>query len=343
MTLSAGLRAALGEPQSVTSVQSSPRSEVWRANFGGVETVVKRATGGPDAAARFARELTALGLASRADPPVTAELIAVDAGGSTMVLRRLADEPPGDDWAVRYAESLARLHAVTGPGDAGELPRWQPPGPEDAEAFLALARALEVPVPSGVPAELAGLLDRLGAAAGHALLHGDPCPDNALLTPDGIRFVDLEQAALGNGLMELAYLRIGFPTCWCSLGIPPGVLAQAEERYRAVWKAAKGAEVTGSLADACAGWLLRGDALVERARRGTTDHLALIPGRDWEWGTATARERLVHRLGVVAAMDEVSTKHELGGLARLGDALRARMLTRWPDLAPLPREPPAER
>ncbi|MCG5215934.1 phosphotransferase [Streptosporangium soli] len=331
--MSARLRAVLGEPAEVESVQSSPRSEVWMATFGGTETVVKRVVGGSDATERCAREIIALGFAARAEPPVAARLITTDPGAATLVLERLAEQPAGDDWPVRYAESLARLHAVTGPADEGALPRWQPPTAADADAFLAFARALEVPVPAGVPGELAALLARLDAPGHHAMLHGDPCPDNSLLTPGGVRFIDLEQAALGNGLMELAYLRVGFPTCWCSLAIPGGVLAEAEERYRAVWKAAKGDDVSGSLADACAGWLLRGDALVERARRGTVDHLAVVPGDDWTWGTATARQRLVHRLDVVAGT------HELGDLSPLAAALRDRMLTRWPTLTPLPARP----
>ncbi|KJK55810.1 hypothetical protein [Saccharothrix sp. ST-888] len=85
-------------------------------------------------------------------------------------------------------------------------------------------------------------------------------------------------------------------------------------------------------------WLIRGDALVQRALRGTTDQLARIPERDWKWGTVTARQRPAHRLGVVGRM--AAERPELRGLGRLGTDLRHRMLTRWPGLRPVPSERP---
>ncbi|PZG45681.1 aminoglycoside phosphotransferase [Spongiactinospora gelatinilytica] len=323
----------LPEAAGAREVQSSPRSSVWRLEYGGAAVVVKQATGGDDAQARFEREITALTLAARSGgvPPV-ARVIASDAGCRVMVLEHLAEAPAPADWAVRYTDALARLHAATGPADAGALPRWQGPTEADAEAFAGFAGALGVPVPARARAEISALVERLGAGDHHALLHGDPCPDNVIVTRQGLRFVDLEQASLGNGLMELAYLRTGFPTCWCALGIAPAMLAEAERRYRAIWRVLTGTDVQGRLADACAGWLLRGDALVERARRHTTDHLAAVLRDDWSWGVAGARERLAHRLGVVAAAEEP----DLAALAALAGAVRERMLTRWPGLAPLP-------
>ncbi|MEV7533516.1 hypothetical protein ACIQNV_28950 [Streptomyces hydrogenans] len=87
-----------------------------------------------------------------------------------------------------------------------------------------------------------------------------------------------------------------------------------------------------------AGWLLRGDALVERALRRSVDHLAEIPRRDRTWGTATARQRLVHRLGVVSAMTADGTA--LAGVSGLTAAMRRRMLARRPDLRPVPTRRP---
>ncbi|MBI0384824.1 phosphotransferase, partial [Streptomyces albiflaviniger] len=173
--------------------------------------------------------------------------------------------------------------------------------------FLGLARTLGRTVPSAVRTELDDLVNRLTHTPGHALLHGDPCPGNDIHTGSGSgsgsggRFIDFEQAALGDGLMELAYLRIGFPTCWCATAPAQPLLDAAEAAYRTAWRRATGADVQDDLTDACAGWLLRGDALVERAHRGTADHLSKVPHGDWRWGTATARQRLVHRLGIVGA------------------------------------------
>ncbi len=220
-----------------------------------------------------------------------------------MVLDHLHDLGRTDDWMPGYAESLARLHALTGPGDAGALPAWSGPTAADVDSFLALARALDVPVPPRAVEELTALLDRLDPAPHHALLHGDPCPGNDLRTAEGVRFVDFERASLGNGLVELAYFRIGFPTCWCAMSVTAAPLAEVEDVYRTTWRGLTGREVPGDLADACAYWLIQGDALVERAHRGTVDQLARVPAEDFEWGRVSARERLVHRLGVVVRHD----------------------------------------
>jgi hypothetical protein len=332
------LRDRLGPARHPHPLVSSPRSNVWRAEVGGAPVVVKQIVGGSDAAARYGREVTALGLAARVRPPVVPALLGADSATLTLVLEYVEDARPADDWAVTYASGLARLHAAAGPGDAGMLPRWRGPDAEDVRAFLALAGRLEIPAGPGVRDELADLVDRLAALPGDALLHGDPCPGNDLYVSGEVRFVDFEQAALGNGLMELAYLRIGFPTCWCVTEVTGPLLDRAESAYRTAWEAATGTEPHGDLVDACAGWLIRGDALVQRAERETLDHLARVAADDWSWGTLTARERLVHRLGVVARL--TAGRGDLAGLSRLAAAMRDRMLDRWPALRPPPLRRP---
>ncbi|MEV7616785.1 phosphotransferase [Streptomyces sp. NPDC089799] len=343
----AELWAGLGTPRRARRVGSSPRSRVWRVELDDGPVVVKQAVGGPDAGERFGREVTALRLAARRTPggsggaggpggsggpdrvPVVPEVLAVDPGARVLVLEHLEHGRPAPDWTVGYAAALARLHAAGRAGDGTGLPRWSGPGERDADAFLGLADRLGVTPPAGAREELSALLERLAQAPGHALLHGDPCPGNDLHTPDGIRFVDFEQASLGSGLTELAYLRIGFPTCWCVTAAAEPLLDRAEAAYRAAWRAETGEDPdTDGLADACAGWLIRGDALVPRARRDGRDHLDRAASRDWSWGTATARQRLVHRLGVVARQAE--GRPELSATARLCGALRERMRERWP-------------
>lgn len=332
------LRAALGSPGRRRRLGSSPRSRVWRVELPGTTAVVKQFVDGPGADDRYAREVTALRFAARAETPVAPSLLATDPRERVLVLEHLDHRRPAADWIVDYAAALARLHATARPEDAGALPRWQGPNEADVASFVRLAGALGVPVTRRVSGELDALVDRLRNATGHALLHGDPCPGNDLHTAAGVRFVDFEQASLGSGLMELAYLRIGFPTCWCVTSAPPGLLAQAEAAYRATWRTTTGSETGDGLVDACAGWLLRGDALVERARRGSADHLDRIPDQDWTWGTATARQRLAHRLGVVG---EMTADHApLDGVSTLAAEMRHRMLARWPALRPVPTERP---
>ncbi|MFJ6837173.1 phosphotransferase [Streptomyces sp. NPDC091209] len=332
------LRARLGSPRRSRRLGSSPRSRVWRVELPEATAVVKQIVDGPDADERYAREVAALRLAARAEVPVVPVLLATDPGERVLVLEHLDHRRPASDWIVDYAAALARLHATARPQDVGVLPRWQGPNQADIESFLRLAGALELPVTSGVSGELDDLVNRLGQASGHALRHGDPCPGNDLHTATGIRFIDFEQASLGSGLMELAYLRIGFPTCWCVTSASEPLLERAESAYRNEWRTLTGSDAQDGLADACAGWLLRGDALVERARRESTDHLARIPHRDWTWGTATARQRLVHRLGVVGQMTADHTC--LSGVSSLSTAMRQRMLARWPTLQPVPTKRP---
>ncbi|MGC4979450.1 phosphotransferase family protein [Streptomyces sp. DT193] len=333
-----GLRAELGAPRRSRRLSSSPRSRVWRVELPEATAVVKQIVDGPDADERYAREVAALRLAARAETPVVPTLLATDPGERILVLEHLDHRRPAGDWIVDYAGGLARLHATARPEDVGVLPRWQGPNQADIDSFVRLAEALEVPVTPGVPGELDDLVNRLAQASGHALLHGDPCPGNDLHTATGIRFIDFEQASLGSGLMELAYLRIGFPTCWCVTSASEPLLERAESAYRKEWRTLTGSDTQDGLADACAGWLLRGDALVERAHRESTDHLARIPHRDWTWGTASARQRLVHRLGVVGQM--TADDSSLGGLSSLSTAMRQRMLARWPGLQPVPTKRP---
>lgn len=285
------LRAAMGSPRPIRRLASSPRSQVWLVELDGSPAVVKQVVGGLDAADRYAREVTALRLAARVRPPVVPTLIGAAPHARVLVLEYVPARGAAGDWVVGWATALARLHAATGPADAHahELPRWSGPTDADIEAFGGLATTLGVPVPPGVPGELERLLDRLGAAGHHALLHGDPCPDNVLglRSAAETRFIDLEHASLGSGLVELAYLRMGFPTCWCVTVVPSPLRAEAEIAYHATYRALTGTAPPGDLTDACASWLIRGDALVERARRDGTDHLARLTCKDWRWGTAT--------------------------------------------------------
>ncbi|WP_069172843.1 phosphotransferase family protein [Streptomyces griseus] len=334
------LSARLGPPAHPAQLESSPRSHVWRIELAGGPAVLKQLVAGPGADERYEREVAALRIAARASgSPVVPALLATDPAERVVVLEHLDHARPAAGWTVGYAAALARLHATAGPGDAGALPRWQGPADSDVTSFLALAEKLGVRAAPRAEEELRALVERLGRAEGTALLHGDPCPGNDLHTPDGVRFIDFEQASLGSGLMELAYLRIGFPTCWCVTRAAGPLLERAESAYRTAWHAATGRALPDTgLADACAGWLIRGDALVPRARRGAADHLARLPDEDWEWGTATARRRLVHRLGVVAALAE--EQPGLRGLGGLAADLRRAALARWPGLRPVPARRP---
>ncbi|MEO3853952.1 phosphotransferase [Acrocarpospora sp. B8E8] len=323
----------LGTPANPQRLGSSPRSRVWRIELHGQPAIVKQIIGGPepgldnmDAGERHTREATALRLAARAHPPVAPALIASDPAHRLLVLEQLPNRRTGA-WPIRYAETLARLHAVTTPADTGALPPWHGPTPADADAFLALAAALGIAVRADAETELADLLDRLDPTGHHDLIHGDPCPGNDRHTPTGTRLLDFEAAALGNGLAELAYLRIGLPTCWNATALPASLVDEAETAYLTTRGLTGGRK---ALLDACAGWLIRGDALVERAHRGQTDHLARLTGENWHWGAVSARDRLTHRLTVAAAFEHMPA------FAHLCQKMHQHATTLWPNLRPLP-------
>lgn len=337
MPRSESLRDELGVPRRIVPLRSSPRSRVWRVELGSAPAVIKQVVGGPDASIRCQREVAALAIAGRVRPAVAPAVLGVDLGARLMVLEYLPQQRPGPEWVVEWARTLARLHTATGLD--GELPAWSGPSRQDADSFLGFARSLQVSIPPGVPQELADLLVRLAPDGPKAFLHGDPCPGNDLHTEGGVRFVDFEQACLGRGATELAYLRIGFPTCWCVTTIRAELLAVAEAAYREQWGSGSPAEgAPADVADACAGWLVRGDALVEAAQRGRRNYFGRLPTSDWRWGTVTARQRVAHRLSVVAGL---GGEHDsLAELARFSAAVRTRMLDHWPAIGPPPTARP---
>jgi hypothetical protein len=62
---------------------------------------------------------------------------------------------------------------------------------------------------------------------------GDICPDNNLLTPDGLRMLDFEGASFHSVFDDAAYARMPFATCWFVYALPDGLAAEIEELYRA--------------------------------------------------------------------------------------------------------------
>jgi hypothetical protein len=66
-----------------------------------------------------------------------------------------------------------------------------------------------------------------------SLIHGDPCPDNALIVDGNVRLIDYEFARPSHALLDGIYWKIGFPTCWCAGRIPADVQSRLDARYRA--------------------------------------------------------------------------------------------------------------
>ena len=95
------------------------------------------------------------------------------------------------------------------------------------------AAKVGVSAPAGLGAELAQVASAVESDRFAVFSPGDICPDNNLLTPDGIRFIDFEEAGFHSAFLDAAYIRMPFSTCWCVFRFPAELAAAAEDAYRA--------------------------------------------------------------------------------------------------------------
>ncbi len=239
-----------------------------------------------------------------------------------------------------YAEALAALHRATTlcrSGHAAILREGFPASaiPPPAERWLEdVTRSLH-DLPGGVPpADEAGrVADRLRQpGAWQALIHGDPCPDNILLAGGHAVLLDLEFARPGHALLDAAYWRMGFPTCWCAGTVPAEITHRIDRTYRAAM-----ADVVPIAAD--------DDAF--RAESAIIDMAWLLGNLAWlgkgalaedgKWGRATNRSRILTYLQrAIRSTEEAAILHRLRAWAV---TCQHHLRSRWPDALPLPDFP----
>jgi hypothetical protein len=250
------------------------------------------------------------------------------------LLRGTAEE--AEHALVAYATALARLHGDTvgcleahhaafqsifGARRARRPPGWR----VEAEAKVVVD-AIGQTVPAS---ELELLSARLGDPGPWlSLVHGDPCPDNALLLGGRIRLIDYEWARPSHALLDGLSWRMGFPTCWCAGRTPADVAARVD----AVYRAELGRAIPSALDDAayqteaaylsavwlftCLSWRL-GQALAA----------------DESWGTWSIRGRLLWYLEMV--IEATDAAGVLPGINRAARGWLADLRGRWPDATPL--------
>lgn len=327
---------------------------------GGERSEVRRATvrrdGTPDssvivkqfrsAGEGWAREVAALSvlpahapgprlIASAPEPPV---VIMSDMGWGASVADALlgADADHAAAAVERWAGAIGALHRSTlGLRDAfadalaehaGELPiadEVLPIGLDDAARALAdQAADLGVPVTSAALEELRGLGRRLGGDGPAAISPADACPDNNIGVGEQLVLVDFEAAQWRHVAWDVAYLRVPWPSCWCSWRMPGGIADRAVARYREVLADALPYVLTldfeRDVAAAATGW----------AFISTTWflHKALAddpPAPDPDKPTPTRRAMILHRLSGAARSEQ------LAALAELATRLRAALVERW--------------
>lgn len=246
----AALRHLLpGDPVVLGELGGSSRSRVHRVRAGDATVIVKRFTGDGEG---FAREAAALGVMPPEAP--TARLLGESRRPPAVVLsdagtgRSVADDLLGADPAaaraalLSWARAVAGLHDCTaGRGDAFRAAlaaRTDRPVATLAAEIERTVTTLDehcaqlgVRVPAGAWDDLRGLHARLDG--GPAVLSpGDTCPDNNVATPYGRILIDFEDAQWRHPAWDLAYLRVPWPSCWCSWRLPDEVAEQAMGHYR---------------------------------------------------------------------------------------------------------------
>lgn len=160
-----------------------------------------------------------------------------------------------------------------------------------------------------------------------SLVHGDACPDNALIVDGAVRLIDYEWAHPSHALLDGIYWRIGFPTCWCAGRTPDAVAARIDATYRRalgrVIPLALETAFEAELAYIAAVWLL--DCLSWR--------LGAALERDDRWGIWSIRGRLLWYLEYVIAT--TAAAGVLPGLNQSAEAWLSTLRSRWPDTVPL--------
>lgn len=267
-------------------LQGSDRSAVSRIALSGssapVETAIVKAYEGDGTT--WQNEAAGAAYFGRVGGGLTPDLLAFDGSRRVVVLTDLGDHPQlsdvllGDDADVAeralldWADSLGRLLART-IGDRAAYERTRAELGLDALESLREARfhsccselpavaesRLGVTAPAGVAEELADAVRIFDDTELEIVTPADMCPDNNLLTPDGIRFLDLEFAGCSPLFLEAAYTRMPFPSCWCRMDTPIGLLDKVEDALRRPLVAAKpelgdDAVWSAGMARACALW-----------------------------------------------------------------------------------------
>ena len=242
--------------------------------------------------------------------------------------------PEAEAALTSYATALANLHAKTldglGPyratfekvfGSRNHRPiGWR----VEADAEV-VANALGHAPPAE---ELALLTSRLrDPGPWLSLVHGDPCPDNALIADGRVHLIDYEWARPSHALLDGIYWRIGFPTCWCAGRTPPDIAA----RIDAVYRRALGHALPLALDDAFETEL----ACMAAVWLFTTLSWRLGPAleSDDSWGIWSIRGRLLWYLEQVIAM--TAAARVLPGLTESAAAWLSDLRCRWPDTVPL--------
>jgi hypothetical protein len=184
-------------------------------------------------------------LAAGAPPPV---VVMSDLGeGTNLADALLGTDPLAAVSAVHaWIDAIAGLHRSTlatrdafraeldARAASGSAPLTSATGTLDKtiSELRETCEQLGVAVPDTLADAFRAEATRLDNDAASALSPGDPCPDNNVLTDDGLALIDFEHAEWRHVAWDVAYLRVPWPSCWCSWRLPEDQVDQAVSRYR---------------------------------------------------------------------------------------------------------------
>lgn len=255
----------------------------------------------------------------------------VGQGKGLDVLLRGDDARAASQAFIELFRVIGRMHAVTAGKEARYQQLRQALGTPQvgylsqmdrhARSFQSTQELLRLESHSSLDAEIESCA-QLVAERGpfHAFIHCDPCPDNCLLTEQGMRLLDFEMSQFGLALWDGAYTRGHFPTCWCVNRIPSALVEEVEAAYRA--------ELVLGCPQATDDTLF-GRAVVAACACAVFMTLSWeMPGlmnEDSQWGIASNRQRVLLRLDALAqATERWSCFPALGAAARsMREALEA--------------------
>ena len=165
------------------------------------------------------------------------------------------------------------------------------------------------------------------------MAHRDPCPDNVLMTTNGTaKLIDFEFAAPGHALLDAAYWKMGFPTCWCAGHVPKAIGERIDRAYRSVL-----AEAIPLAAD--------NDAFRQESALISVAWLfgslaSMLDGslrEDTSWGISTRRSRILYYLQT--AIEIITEADVLPGIRKVAAAWLDDLRGRWPSNSPLASYP----
>jgi hypothetical protein len=249
-----------------------------------------------------------------------------------------ADETGAEADLLAFADALARLHSFSALRVAEYHRIRERLGPtrvddprDELQQLIAGLRAacdrVGVTLTRGAEDDIARAFELMELAGLRVLSHGDACPDNTRIIGGQMRFIDFWVSRVRHALLDGAYARSPFPTCWCVRRIPERIVIAMENRYR-----------VGVVDELPA---LRDDAVF-------TEHLVaalalwLVEIFRWQIPLAMEKDELMYRdvhtrrQGVFLRWETfraaVDGSGRFGEVAALGDQLIGRLRMAWPDV-----------